>query len=320
MPSVLWRTPSNVFLPVGEYIEFELKHLKGISTGWPVVQFFILDAEGNILASKISSTTSSVVHCDANCYSCKSPQLGSCDSESQLANTHVASATECEIACNNNANCMWFSYCPSGGLCSARGTENECIHYSECFNLDSQSSSVITGFYSRPSIHAKRKIMLDHKTCTVCKNNYFLNFDGKCVDECPTEMTALGKGSQGKFCSRTWVPFAITTSNACAESLPIGISPIAETSNYGYFSTANKNYEHQYFLQRFFVDDVLQFEGLWKFDTVATLAERFSRASSDGEAISWRVVDDYDKYSAGSIKLMVLFIRCKYWFGIIKME
>ena len=88
----------------------------------------------------------------------------------------------------------------------------------------SQSSSVITGFYSRPSIHAKRKIMLDHKTCTVCKNNYFLNVDGKCVDECPTEMTALGKGSQGKFCSRTWVPFAITTSDACAESLPIGIS------------------------------------------------------------------------------------------------
>ena len=44
----------------------------------------------------------------------------------------------------------------------------------------------------------------------------------------------------------------------------------------------------------------MQFEGLWKFHTIATLAERFSRASSNGEAIHWRVVDDYDKYSMGS--------------------
>ena len=34
--------------------------------------------------------------------------------------------------------------------------------------------------------------------------------------------------------------------------------------------------------------------------TIATLAERFSRASSNGESIHWRVVDDYDKYSRGS--------------------
>ena len=195
---------------------------------------------------------------------------------------------------------MWFSYCPSGGLCSARGTENECIHFSECFKLDSQSSSVITGFYSRPSIHAKRRATLDHKTCTVCKNHYYLNFDGKCVDQCPAGTTGLGKGPQGRFCSRTWVPFAITTSDSCAENLQFGTSSVDEESDFGYFSTANKHYEHQYFLQRFFVDDILQFEGLWKFATIATLAERFSRASSNGESINWRVVDDYDKYSMGS--------------------
>ena len=228
----MWRTPSKTFLPVGTFIEFDLKHLKGISTGWPVLQFSILDSEGNILASKISSTTSSVVHCDTNCYSCKSPQLGRCDGKNQLTKTQAASATACESACNNNANCMWFSYCPSGGLCSARGTENECIQYSECFKLDSQSSSVITGFYSRPSIRAKRRIMLDHKTCTVCKNDYYLNFDGKCVDQCPAGTTGLGKGSQGKFCSRTWVPFAITTSDNCAENLQFGTSSIDEDKRF----------------------------------------------------------------------------------------
>ena len=78
------------------------------------------------------------------------------------------------------------------------------------------------------AIHSrKRRITLDHKTCTV-KNHYYLNFDGKCVDQCPAGTTGLGKGPQGRFCSRTWVPFAITTSDSCAENLQFGTSSVDE--------------------------------------------------------------------------------------------
>ena len=39
VPTVVWRTASKTFLPVGTFIEFDLKHLK-MATGWPVYNFF----------------------------------------------------------------------------------------------------------------------------------------------------------------------------------------------------------------------------------------------------------------------------------------
>lgn len=271
--------------------------MKDISEGWPIIQFLVLDPNANILASKVSTTTSNIFYCDSNCYACKTPEEGKCDSQYEIQSSVTTSADQCETTCNVDLACKWFSFCPLGGLCTERGTENVCTHYSDCFTLDSQSSAIITGFYSRPSTNADRTAGLDHKTCIECKNEHYLNENGKCVAACPTGTVGLGMGPQGKFCSRTWIPFAITTSEKCAEDLPYGSDVISTAKKTGYFSTANRDYEHLYFLQRFYVDDVLQFQSLWKFNSIATLEERMSRASINGEALRWRVIDDYDRHA-----------------------
>ena len=42
VPSATWRIPPNTFISSGTYIEFDLKSLKDISEGWPIIQFLVL--------------------------------------------------------------------------------------------------------------------------------------------------------------------------------------------------------------------------------------------------------------------------------------
>ena len=89
------------------------------------------------------------------------------------------------------------------------------------------------------------------------------------------------------FCSRTWIPFAITTSEKCAEDLPYGSDVISTAENRVFFDR-KQGLRAFVLYQRFYVDDVLQFQSLWKFNSIATLEERMSRASINGEALRWR--------------------------------
>ena len=133
-------------------------------------------------------------------------------------------------------------------------------------------------------------------------NGMFL-FEGDCVAKCPPGYNALGIGTQGRFCSSSWVPFAVTTDKKCAESLPFGLRPIVRSDEIiekGYLSFENSPVEHFYFLQRFFVDNQLLFESKWKFNTKKTLKERLITASKSGEQIQWRVTDDYGIQHTGS--------------------
>ena len=158
--------------------------------------------------------------------------------------------------------------------------------------LIQQNNWVPTGFYSMPSVNANRRYGLDHRTCKECTNNMFL-FEGSCVSKCPPGYNALGIGSQGRFCSSSWMPFAVTTDKKCAESLPYGFRSIKRSDEIienGYLSFENSRVEHFYFLQRFFVDNQLLFESTWKFNTRKTLKERLIEASKNGEQVHWRVM------------------------------
>jgi hypothetical protein len=85
--------------------------------------------------------------------------------------------------------------------------------------------------------------------------------------------------------------FAVTSQDACAESLPFGNcnTPLTKDSD-AFVCTNFRDVIHDSFFQKFYVNDVLQFTIDWNFQSGSkSLRDRFENAVAVGEEVKWVV-------------------------------